>query len=136
MRNSSSSDPFHQNANLSKRNRTRKKKKDNEDVGFMNKKVNLVDSILFPDGYENFMLAIYFVTVPYITGLLFIFFYIGKGDTAVFLSLNDENSFLITWAIGYEVVAAILLLWIAKLGFASFFRASAYNSQSKKFRIP
>lgn len=135
MRNSPNNDPFHlDNAPLKKRRR--KKKNDDEKVGFMNKNVDLVDSILFPEGYENIMLAVYFAIIPYIVGLLFIFFYIGKGDTTVFLSLNDDNSFLITWAIGYEVTAAIILLWIAKLGLTSFFQMSAHNKKNKKFQIP
>lgn len=134
MENNSNKDPFHLSKSLPKK-RGRKKKND-ENVGFMNQNVNLVDSILFPEGYENLMLAVYFIAVPYIAGLLFIFFYIGKGDTTIFLSLNDENSFLITWAIGYEVVAAIILLWIAKLGLASFFRMNAYNKKNKRFKIP
>ena len=137
MKNSSNSDPFHlENSPIKKRNRKRKKKNNDDNVGFMNQSVDLVDSILFPEGYENIMLALYFAIVPYIVGLLFIFFYIGKGDTTVFLSLSDENSFLITWAIGYEVTAAIMLLWIAKLGLTSFFQMSAYNKENKKFRIP
>lgn len=131
---SSSNDPFHQGISSRTKRKHKKKSKHNEEVGFMNQNVDLVDSILFPEGYENIMLAVYFLTVPYIAGLFFVFFYIGKGDTAVFLALNDSNSFLITWAIGYEVVAAIILLWIAKLGFSSV-RANAHN-KSKKFTIP
>ena len=106
-----------------------------EDVDFLYQNVDLVDSILFPEGYENIMLAIYFAIVPYIVGVLFIFFYIGKGDTDVFLALNNDNSFFIAWAIGYEVVAAIILLWIAKLGLSSFLKMSQHN-RDKKFRIP
>ncbi len=131
MGDSFDNDPFHQDASSLKK---RKRKSKNEDVGFMNQNVELVDSILFPEGYENIMLAVYFITVPYIVGLLFIFFVIGKGDTTLFLSLNDKHSFLVAWAIGYEVVAGIILLWIAKLGFSSV-RAGAHN-KSKKFNIP
>lgn len=129
---STDSDPFHQNESPSKKIR-RKKKDKNEDTSFMNKNVDLVDSILFPEGYENIMLAVYFLTVPYIVGLLFIFFYIGKGDTDIFLSLNDQHSFFITWAIGYEIVAAIILLWIVKLGFSSM---SSAQNKNNGFRIP
>ncbi len=136
MEESSNNDPFHQNASIHSKRKRKKKSKDNEEVGFMNRNVDLVDSILFPEGYENIMLAVYFLTLPYIAGLLFIFFYIGKGDTTTFLALNDSNSFLITWAIGYEVVAAIILLWIAKLGLTSFFQMSGHNKHSKQFKIP
>ncbi len=134
MEDSSTNDPFHLGKSPFKKSRRQKKNDDEENVSFLNQDVNLVDSILFPEGYENLMLAVYFLTVPYIAGLLFIFFYIGKGDTTIFLSLNEEHSFLITWAIGYEVVALLILLWIAKLGFSSV-RASA-RGKSSKFTIP
>jgi len=73
--------------------------------------------------------------IPYVTGLLFIFFFIGKGSTTVFLSLNDNNSFLITWAIGYELVGSLLLLWIIKLGIGALFSSGGAKDQ-KSFRIP
>jgi len=128
-------DPFLQAALMAKKKRQRKKNKEIEDSSFMSKKVNLVDSILFPDGFENLMITIYFIIIPYINGLLFIFFYIGKGDYTVFLSLSNGNSFMITWLIGYEVTAALLLLWIAKLGVSSFIQSSSEKTV-KKFRIP
>jgi len=137
MKNSTfDNNPLHHDSKFStntKRDRRRRKKE--EKVGFLEQDVNLAQSILFPDGYENLMLGIYFITVPYIAGLLFIFFYIGKGDTSVFLSLNDENSFLITWAIGYEVVGSLILLWIAKLGITSFLKSGGQKDR-KKFQIP
>jgi len=135
MGNNSANNPFHQDTSVQGRRKRKKKDKDYNDLGFMHQKVDLVDSVLFPKGYENIMLAVYFITVPYITGLLFIFFYIGKGDTTVFLSLNSEHSFLITWAVGYEIVALLILLWIAKLWLASFFRVDEHK-KSKKFKIP
>ena len=127
--------PLHHDSILPERAKRKRRKKRDNDVGFLEQDVDLAQSILFPDGYENLMLGIYFITIPYIAGLLFVFFYIGKGDATVFLSLNDDNSFLITWAIGYEVVALLLLLWIAKLGLASFF-AAGKNKDHKKFQIP
>ncbi len=137
MGNTSNNDPFHQHEALTQKRKRRKKnqKAADESEGFMNRKVNLVDSILFPDGYENLMLGIYFLIIPYINGLLFIFFYIAKGDTTVFLSLNGDNAFVVTWLIGYEVTAAILLLWIVKLGITSFLQSSG-KKNTKAFRIP
>lgn len=135
MGNSSNNDPFYQDTLLHGKRKRKRKDKDYKDLGFMHQKVDLVDSILFPEGYENIMLAVYFIIVPYITGVLFIFFYISKGNHTVFLSLNSEHSFLIAWMIGYEVIATIILLWIAKLWFGSLFRTSEKN-KSKKFKIP
>ncbi|MEA3492181.1 MAG: hypothetical protein U9R27_09800 [Campylobacterota bacterium] len=133
-------DPFHQGSTSPEQVKIIKKKKkkseeESEDRGFMKREVNLMDSVFFPDGFEHIMLAIYFLTIPYIAGLLFIFFYIGKGDYTIFLTLNDENSFIITWAIGYEVVAFFLLLWITKLGISSLL-VKEEDTRSRKFRIP
>ena len=136
MISNSNNDPFHSSSTLPKKRRRKKKESNDKDVDFMNQNVDLVDSILFPEGYENIMLAVYFLTIPYLVGLVFIFFYIGKGDYTVFLALSEGNSFLIAWAIGYEITAAIILLWIAKLGLASFFQMSQNSRNSKKFRIP
>ena len=135
MGNSFNNDSFHQDTSLHGKRKRRRKDKDYKDLDFMHQKVDLVDSILFPEGYENIMLAVYFITIPYIAGILFIFFYISKGDHTVFLSLNSEHSFLVAWMIGYEVVAVIILLWIFKLWFVSLFRTNN-KTKSKKFRIP
>ena len=134
------SDPFHHEesslSSIAKKRMRRKKKQPDEEVAFLDQEVRLDSSIFFPYGYENMMLVIYFVTIPYLVGLIFIFFYIGKGDYTVFLSLDNENSFMVTWAIGYEVVASIILLWIAKLGLSSFFRAGRPGKKNEKFKIP
>jgi hypothetical protein len=115
----------------------RRKRGNNKEKGFLEQEISLVDSILFPDGYENIMLGIYFLIVPYIAGVLFIFFVIGKGDYTVFLALNDENSFFLTWAIGYEVAAALILLWILKLALFDFIGGSKKNDgHAKRMRIP
>jgi hypothetical protein len=127
-------DLLHHDSKLPNRGRRNRKKK-KEKVGFLEQDVDLASSILFPDGYEFIMLAIYFVTIPYVAGLIFIFFYIGKGETDLFLSLSEKNSFLITWAIGYEVVASIIILWIIKLGISSVMQSGGGPSD-KKFRIP
>lgn len=128
-------DPAHHDSILPKNNGIRGRRKSDEDSDFFNQEVDLAQSILFPEGYEYLMLAIYFISIPYITGLVFIFFYIGDGKTDIFLSLSDDNSFFVTWAIGYEIVASLLLLWIAKLGISSFLHAGKKNRKQKKFYI-
>jgi len=47
-------------------------------------------------------------------GLLFLFFYVAEGKAELFLSLNDDSSFILTWAIGYEVLATFFILYIIK----------------------
>lgn len=130
-------DPFRQPlTSTQKKNRRRKKNDEDEETSFMKRDVNIMDSIFFPEGLENIMGAVYFLAIPYIAGTLFIFFYIGKGDYTIFLALNNENSFLITWAIGYEIVATLVLLWIGKLALKAMFQMDRGSGANKKFRIP
>lgn len=89
---------------------------------FTQQEVDLAKTpLFFPEGFEKIFLAIYFVILPYIAGLLFLFFYVAEAKIELFLSLNDESSFLLTWIIGYEIIAAIILLSIMKMaiGFAN-----------------
>jgi len=81
--------------------------------------------LFFPAGYEKIFIAIYFVTLPYIVGLLFQFFYIADAKKELFLSLNEQASFILTWAIGYEILATIILLYIVKM-------AISFANQSRK----
>mgnify|MGYP000455822840 CR=1 FL=1 len=56
-------------SNSSKMNHIQSPKK------FTQKEVNLAETpLFFPEGYEKIFLAIYFVTLPYLAGLSFLFF--------------------------------------------------------------
>ena len=90
---------------------------------------------VFPEGFEKIFLLIYFIILPYIAGLIFLFFYVAEGSIELFLSINDESSFLLTWTIGYEIIAAIIILSIIKMaiGFAN---ASRKPGIKKEFRRP
>ena len=82
---------------------------------FTQKEVSLNNTpLFFPQGFEKIFLAVYFIVLPYIAGLLFLFFYIAEGKTELFLSLNDDSSFILTWAIGYEIIATLAILFIIK----------------------
>ena len=103
---------------------------------FTQKNVDLAETpLFFPEGFEKIFLAIYFVSLPYIAGLMFLFFYIAEGKVELFLSLNEEQAFMLTWAIGYEIIAALILLWIVKMsiGFANESRKPGIQ---KQFRRP
>jgi len=91
--------------------------------------------LLFPAGMEKFFLLIYFIVLPYIAGLLFLFFYVGGGKTELFLSLNEESSFMLTWAIGYEIIAGVLILWIIKSAITFSINASKRGAK-KSFQRP
>jgi len=65
---------------------------------FSQKNVELTDTpLFFPPGFEKIFLVMYFILLPYITGLLFLFFYVAEAKTELFLSLNDDSSFILTW---------------------------------------
>ena len=84
--------------------------------GFGEQEVDLTETpLFFPQGFEKIFLALYFILLPYIAGLLFLFFYVAGGKVELFLSLNDESSFILTWAIGYEMLATLILLFIVKI---------------------
>lgn len=102
---------------------------------FSQQKVDLAKTpLFFPEGYEKIFLLIYFITLPYLAGLMFLFFYVAEVKPEIFLSLNKTSSYILTWAIGYEIIAAIVLLWIVKtaVGFAN----ESRESGAKQFRIP
>ncbi|MDQ7084205.1 MAG: hypothetical protein Q9M36_04400 [Sulfurovum sp.] len=73
-------------------------------------------------------MAIYFISLPYITGLIFQFFYIADGKVDLYLSLSKESSFLFAWAIGYEILAVLLLTYIMKMAIS--FSRQKSNAQS------
>jgi hypothetical protein len=81
---------------------------------FTQQEVKLENSIFFPPGFEKPLLAIYFIFLPYLAGLLFIFFNIAKGKLAIYLSFNHDYSFILTWAVGYEILGTMILLLILK----------------------
>ena len=108
----------------------------NESDKFSQQKITFDDTpLFFPPGMEKLFLLIYFVTLPYIAGLLFLFFYVGEGKTELFLSLNEESSFILTWAIGYEIIAALVLLYIVKMAI-SFSVENSRKGAKKNFQRP
>ena len=103
---------------------------------FSQQDVDLTDSPLyFAKGFEKIFLTLYVIALPYITGLLFLFFYVAEGKAELFLSLNEDSSFILTWSIGYEILAALTLLWLIKSAI-SFSRENARRGARKEFRRP
>lgn len=98
----------------------KKKKKTTKEEEFFQKEVNIYDSLLFPSGYEFILSIVYFLTLPYLTGILFISFVIGRLDLDIFSVLVGEDTFMVAWIIGYEILAGIALLYIFRLMLKSF----------------
>ena len=88
--------------------------------------------LFFPPGKEMLFLGIYFVTIPYIVGLVFLFFYVSNGKPSIFGSISTDTNFFMVWALGYEIVAAFILLMIVK----SAITFSARNTQKSSKRKP
>jgi len=108
----------------------------NKGENFGQQKITFDDTpLFFPAGMEKLFLLMYFILLPYITGLIFLFFYVGEGKTDLFLSLNEDSSFILTWAIGYEIIAVLMILYIIKM--AIFYSVdNARKGAQKHFRIP
>jgi ABC-type lipoprotein release transport system permease subunit len=86
------------------------KERKNRD-SFASQEININDYILSPEGWENIILTLYIMLIPYIVGVLFLFVFIAEVAFDKFLLL-DISSIFIIWAIGYEVIAVTLLFLI------------------------
>ena len=109
-------DPY---LNTAKRNLKDKKykelqeKKRNKRDEFLKKKFEITDYINLPEGVANIIFFIAFLVIPYIVGITFIFIIIAKASIETFSSMHI-NEYSIYWAIGYEVIASLLLFIIIK----------------------
>jgi len=81
--------------------------------GFFSKQIDLNHYIDLPESIQNLMLFIFFIAIPYLFGLMFIFFVLAQASLQSYKSL-ELNSFPLTWTIGYECLAFLLLLFIMK----------------------
>lgn len=97
-----------------KSHHSKKNKKKSGSNSFGSQTINLRDYIFIPQGMEFVAYIFYIVFVPYVTGALFLFFTVAGGDFNNFTLLN-MSSFLIVWAIGYEISGTLALLYILSL---------------------
>lgn len=82
-----------------------------EATSFAQKKVDFSDYLPVIVGYEGIFYTFYFIAIPYLIGAVFLFFVVAGGKFEHFMLL-DFNAFLVVWMIGYEVVAALILIAI------------------------
>lgn len=101
-----------------------------QNQGFFSQQMSLSNIIFAPEGYEEIVLALYFVTLPYLAGLLFLFLFIAEAKYEHFLSFN-VTSFMVIWAIGYEV-CAILIMAIIFLAWIRYLTKPAYVEPPRK----
>jgi len=108
----------------------KKEKKEKKKKSFIHQEINIESLSFLPEGYEKIILSLYILLLPYIAGLIFLFTYISKWDYHIYLSLNNSNSYLLTWCIGYEIIAGIALLIIVKN--AIFYSTQSIHAKTKK----
>jgi len=109
----------------------------NQDSSFTQQDLDFEDSpLFFPAGLEKLFLLIYFILLPYITGLLFLFFYVAKAKYEAFTSMNQDSSFLFTWVIGYEILAVMMLIYIIKLAVSFSMEEKSKEKRREAFRRP
>jgi len=81
--------------------------------GFGAQKVDFSDSpLFFPKKFEKLFLLIYFLVLPYLAGLLFLFLYISNANTETFLAINADSSIYLIWTMGYEIISIPILLYV------------------------
>jgi len=83
---------------------------------FLSQEIDYRRFIFAPEGYEGLVLSLYFLLLPYLIGLGFLFVFIARASYEYFLDF-DLSSYFVIWAIGYEVTAIsfiglIILLWM------------------------
>jgi len=99
---------------------------------FGSQKIDFSNIVFAPEGYESIFYTIYFFTIPYVVGLIFIFLFVA-GATYENFMLLDMKSFFIVWAIGYEVVAAMSLIYIAYL-YVTYISEDSKKKKTRKRR--
>jgi len=83
---------------------------------FLYRDVNINYFQHLPKGVQKFLFIGFSILFPYIIGTIFIFFALAYASLETYYNLQ-MNSFMLSWIIGYECLAFILLLFIIKSAF-------------------
>ena len=115
-------EPIRARGNMDAANRFQKRNsRRRKEASFAQKEIDVKAFIIAPEGYEAFMFSIYFVTIPYLVGLAFLYLFVAHASFSHFLNFKI-SSFFVIWAIGYEIIAVISLALIA-YAFAKSFKS-------------
>jgi len=116
-------DPYLNTARLTIKNEQYKNLyiKKRRDRSFLKQEVDIGNYLFGSKETSLIVFIILFLSIPYTLGVFFVFIFISKFKFYVFIKLN--YNFSLFWAIGYEVLASILLLFILK-------SAITFNSNS------
>lgn len=113
-------EPIHTRTNLdASKNFQKRNNRRRQETSFGQKEIDVKAYILAPEGYETFMFIVYFLTLPYLVGLAFLYLFIAQASFSHFLNFQI-SSFFVIWAIGYEVLAVITLTLITYAFIKSF----------------
>jgi len=109
-----SSDTILESARKLRQEKERRRKAKTRDklAEFMSADIHDSEFGIIPEGYGGITYLTLFIFAPWIAGSLFMFFYVSDGNMETFNGL--ENSPMLTWVIGYEILAALVLLLIFK----------------------
>lgn len=103
---------------------------------FTSQQIDLQDTpFFFPEGFEKIFMVIYLLAIPYLAGLLFTFFYLANHQLEIFLGIIEHAPYGLTWAIGYEVIATIIMINIFKMAITFMAQPKApHNTPTHKFK--
>jgi len=99
---------YHANINDVSDYQSRMKKVRQKKEPFGSQTIDINNYIVSPTGLEGMMFSLYFLLIPYLVGVLFLFLFIAQVAFEK-LILLDLSSLFVVWMIGYEVLAVSLL---------------------------
>jgi hypothetical protein len=110
-------DPYLNTARLTIRDKRYKNlyTKRMEKRSFLKQKIDINNYIFLSKEISTIIFILSFIFIPYILGIMSVFMFIAHFKIYVFEKLN--YSFSLFWAIGYEILASILLFLIIKSAF-------------------
>lgn len=80
---------------------------------FLDQKIIFTNYFNLPESLQNIIGLTLFMFIPYSIGIIFIFVVVARASLETYEKI-DMNSFFLSWTIGYEVMAFLLLLLIIK----------------------
>ena len=84
---------------------------------FFSKSIIISDYIYLPESLQKIFLLSIFILIPYFFGTVIILILIGNGLFKEGITFSFDF-FMLSWTIGYETIAFILLMFIIKSAFS------------------
>ena len=86
-------------------------------------------------GYSDIVSLTSFLFMPYVVGLIFVFIVVAGLNPMIFMYVLNVNALFSTWAIGYEILAILLLFWIVKILLSTYMDVREHNlSRNNRFK--